>query len=93
MPDIAARRSEFDIVSYEMAAGDALIFSAWVLHGSSGNDSNSAQRAAFSTRWLGDDAVWHPHVGADPTVTQDDVQIKPGQPPLDDQVFPQFWPV
>ena len=92
VPDIDAGRGEFDIVSYDMAAGDALIFSAWVLHGSSGNDSTSAQRAAFSTRWLGDDAVWHPHTGADPTVTQEHVQIEPGQSPLDDQVFPQLWP-
>lgn len=92
VPDIDAQRDEFDIVSYDMAAGDALIFSAWSLHGSSGNDSTTAQRAAFSTRWLGDDAVWHPHTGADPTVTQEHVQIEPGQPARDDQVFPQFWP-
>lgn len=91
VPDIDANREQFDIVSYEMAAGDALIFSAWGLHGSSGNESTTARRAAFSTRWLGDDAVWHPHEGADPTVTRDDVQIEPGQPPLDDRVFPELW--
>ncbi|MGB0846706.1 MAG: phytanoyl-CoA dioxygenase family protein [Thiolinea sp.] len=91
VPDINANRDQFDIVSYEMAAGDALIFSAWGLHGSSGNDSSTQRRVAFSTRWLGDDTVWHPHAGADPTVTQKDVAVEPGEPPLDDRVFPELW--
>lgn len=90
-PDIEADRQAYDIVSYDMEPGDALIFSAWTLHGARGNASESQRRAAISTRWLGDDAIWNPHPGADPTVSQDDVSVQPGQPPHDDAVFPLIW--
>ena len=90
-PDIESDRQNFDIIGYNMAPGDALIFSAWTLHGAQGNGSTDQRRAAISTRWLGDDAVWFPHDGADPTVTQDDVSVLPGQAPLDDAVFPELW--
>ena len=33
VPDIDANREEYDIVSFDMAPGDAPIFSAWILHG------------------------------------------------------------
>ncbi len=90
-PDIEAHRQDFDIVGYDMEPGDALIFSAWTLHGARGNGSADQRRAAISTRWLGDDAIWNPHPGADPTVGRDDVSIEPGQPPHDDAVFPEIW--
>ena len=90
-PNIEADRQNYDIVSYDMEPGDALIFSAWTLHGAQGNSSSDQRRAAISTRWLGDDAIWHPHAGSDPTVKQEDVAILPGQAPLDDAVFPEIW--
>ena len=90
-PDIESDRASYDIVGYDMAAGDALIFSAWTLHGAQGNASGTTRRAALSTRWLGDDAIWDPRPGADPTVKQEDVSIQPGQAPHDDNVFPEFY--
>ncbi|MBT3788546.1 MAG: phytanoyl-CoA dioxygenase family protein [Alphaproteobacteria bacterium] len=92
-PDIANSRDEFDIIGFDMAPGDAVIFSAWTLHGAGGNASADTRRAAISTRWLGDNAIWHPHTGADPTVTQEHVSVQPGQPPHDDKVFPKIWPL
>jgi len=92
VPDIEADRSRFEIVGWDVKPGDALLFSAWLLHGASGNASSSQRRAALSTRWLGDDAIWFPHPGADPTVQQQDVSVQPGQPAVDDQVFPLLWP-
>ncbi|EED35835.1 phytanoyl-CoA dioxygenase [Luminiphilus syltensis NOR5-1B] len=92
VPDIEAHRDQFDIVGFDVKPGDAVIFSAWVLHGAQGNKSTDKRRAALSTRWLGDDAVWWPHPGSDPTVSQDDVNLRPGDYPADDQVFPQVWP-
>ncbi len=90
-PDIEAARSDFDIVGFDVEPGDALVFSSWSVHGSPANDSPN-RRVAFSTRWLGDDAVWHPHPGCDPTITNDDTTAEPGSYPADDQRFPQIYP-
>lgn len=91
VPDIEAHRENFDIVGWDMKAGDAVLFTAWLLHWAPGNSSQTTRRAAISTRWLGDDAVWFPHAGADPTVTQDDVSIEPGELAHDDDRFPLVW--
>ncbi len=90
-PDIEANRGAYDIIGYDMQPGDALIFSAWTLHGARGNGASNTRRAALSTRWLGDDAIWDPRPGADPTVQAEDVSILPGQRPLDDVVFPELY--
>lgn len=90
VPDIEAARSDFDIVGFDVEPGDALIFSSWILHGAPGN-AGSGRRAAFSTRWLGDDAVWNPHASSDPIVTQEHVSVQPGEYPADDDRFPAVW--
>ena len=43
---------------------------------------------ALSTRWLGDDAVWYPHPGCDPIVSDDDTTSVPGEYPADEHKFP-----
>ena len=91
VPEIENNRNQFNIIGWDVKPGDAILFSAWVLHGAPGNASAQNRRAAISTRWLGDDAVWHPHTGADPTVQQKDVAIKPGQKPVDEENFPLIW--
>ncbi len=91
VPDIEANRSAFDIVGWDVKPGDAILFSSWLLHGAPGNASSNQRRVALSTRWLGDDAIWHPHEGADPTVGKDDVCVEPGLYPADDDVFPLVW--
>lgn len=91
VPDIDNNRDLYDIVGWDVEPGDALIFSAWTLHGARGNASSNQRRAAISTRWLGDNAIWQPHKGADPTVKQQDVAIQPGEAPHDDNVFPLIW--
>ena len=90
-PDIDADRAAYDIVGFDVEPGDALVFSAWMLHGAPGN-AGTHRRAAVSTRWLGDDATWAPHPGSDPIVTQDDVTLAFGDHPDDDEVFPVGWP-
>ncbi|MFK7956392.1 MAG: phytanoyl-CoA dioxygenase family protein [Lysobacterales bacterium] len=92
IPDVENHREDYDIIGWDMEAGDVVIFSAWLLHWAPGNESAHRRRAAISTRWLGDDAVWHPHPGADPTVTQDHVSLAPGDLAHDDEVFPLVWP-
>jgi len=90
VPDVEANRDRYDIVSFDVEPGDALIFSAWIVHGAPGN-AGPNRRAAFSTRWLGDDAVWAPHPGCDPIVTADHVTVEPGQYPADNNRFPLVW--
>ena len=86
-PDIEASRSEYEIVGFDVKPGDAIFFSAWIIHGSPGN-SGAKRRAALSTRWLGDDVTWFPHAGCDPTVTDEDTSSVTGQYPDDNQRFP-----
>ena len=92
VPAIEDHREDYDIIGWDMKAGDAVLFSAWILHWAPGNADADHRRAALSTRWLGDDVVWNPHPGADPTVTQDHVSLAPGDPIHDDDVFPIVWP-
>jgi ectoine hydroxylase-related dioxygenase (phytanoyl-CoA dioxygenase family) len=90
-PDIEAQRDKYDIVSFDLQPGDALIFSAWTLHGAPGNSTTDQPRMAISTRWLGDDAIWSPRPGADPSVNPEHVQVEPGQAPHDNAFFPELW--
>ena len=89
--NIEADRANFDIMGYDVEAGDALIFSPWTVHGARENACIDKRRAALSTRWLGDDAVWFPHPGTDPTVKAEDVSVASGEAPTDDAYFPELW--
>tara|TARA_B100001996_G_scaffold56757_1_gene40246 strand:+ start:393 stop:1226 length:834 start_codon:yes stop_codon:yes gene_type:complete len=89
-PDVAGARDEFDIVGFDVEPGDAIFFSAWILHGAPGNAGNK-RRTALSTRWLGDDVTWYPHPGSDPTVTDEDTNVESGQYPDDDRNFPLVY--
>lgn len=91
VPPIEEDRAAYPIVGWDVEPGDALVFSAGILHGARGNASGSRRRAAISTRWLGDDCRWFPHAGTDPTVTQEMVNVAPGEYPADDDRFPLFW--
>lgn len=90
LPDIEAHRDDYDIIGFDVKAGDALVFSAWTVHGSPGN-AGANRRVALSTRWVGDDAVWHPRPASDPSVTQADTIAVPGHYPADDDRFPVGW--
>jgi ectoine hydroxylase-related dioxygenase (phytanoyl-CoA dioxygenase family) len=57
IPDIDARRAEFDIVGWNMEPGDAIAFSFRTVHGAPANRSAHPRRV-FSSRWVGDDAVF-----------------------------------
>lgn len=87
-PDIEAQRDAYDILSFAVEPGDALLFSAHVLHSARGNQSATARRVAISLRFLGDDAIWDPRPGTDPIVAQADVCVRPGELARDDRAFP-----
>lgn len=77
----------YNILSFNVEPGDALLFDFRTVHRSGPNDGTT-RRAAISWRWLGDDAFWDPKPGADPIIQQRDTVLKPGQLISDDEVFP-----
>ena len=58
MPDISARRGEYDLAGWAMEPGDAVAFTFLTLHGAPGNVSERVRRRAFTARFVGDDAVF-----------------------------------
>jgi ectoine hydroxylase-related dioxygenase (phytanoyl-CoA dioxygenase family) len=60
IPDIEAERSQYDIISWDMEAGDCIVFDALTLHGAPGNPMAQDARR-FVTRWVGSNAVLAPH--------------------------------
>ena len=54
LPDIQARRGEFDIVSWDVTPGDIIVFHLGVLHGGAGT-VEGMRRRTISMRFLGPD--------------------------------------
>ena len=92
MPDINARRDEFEIVSFDMAPGDAIAFHFLTVHGAPGNASASARRRAFVHRWVGDDVRFKVRPGeVSPPFPEAHQRLGDGDL-LDDPEFPLVWP-
>lgn len=89
LPDIDADRSKYDIVSWSLEPGDALLFNARTIHGARGNSSAKTMRRAIATRWCGDDVVYQPVEGQMPLPHK--VGLQPGEP-LSGRMFPQILP-
>ncbi len=90
VPDIDARRDDYDILSWEMAPGDCIVFHALTLHGAPGNPSPERRRRAFATRWTGDDATFALRPGEmSPPVFEG--SPAPGEA-MDCALFPAVWP-
>jgi ectoine hydroxylase-related dioxygenase (phytanoyl-CoA dioxygenase family) len=85
IPDIDARRAELDIVGWDMEPGDAIAFSFRTVHGAPANASSRARRV-FSSRWVGDDAVFADR-GGRTSPPFPGLGLKPGDP-LDAPEFP-----
>jgi ectoine hydroxylase-related dioxygenase (phytanoyl-CoA dioxygenase family) len=77
----------YDVISFAVEPGDALLFDFRTVH-RSGPNRGTNRRAAISWRWLGDDATWAPTPGADPIVRPEDTRLQPGDLITDDDVFP-----
>jgi len=57
VPDIDANREQYDIATWSLEPGDAIVFDFRTLHGT-GDAVVKDKRRAFSTRWLGDDVTY-----------------------------------
>ena len=90
VPDIEARRSEFDIVNYELAPGDGIFFHARTLHGAPANVSKRARRA-LSVRYCGDDVVFHEWPGLPPAPFSTE-SLRPGDSLDESDIYPRIWP-
>ena len=93
MPDIDARRGEFEIASFDMAPGDAIAFHFLTVHGAPGNASKSARRRAFAHRWVGDDVRFKLRGGeVSPPFPEAHRRLRDGDP-LQGPEFPLVWSV
>ena len=91
IPDIDAAPDDYEILCWDMQAGDAIFFDAEIVHGAKENKDTARRRAALSIRYLGDDVRWDPREGTDPIVSQDRVGVSPGEAPHNDKWFPRVW--
>lgn len=67
LPDIEANRDAWDIVSWDLARGDLLVFHLGTLHGGGGT-TPGLERRSLTLRFFGEDAVWtRPLPAPDPT--------------------------
>ena len=88
LPDIDANRDQYNILSWELEPGDALLFNAMILHGSRPN-SAAQNRRAITTRWTGDDVRYKPIEGVVRELWNHD--LKEGDT-LAGSLYPQILP-
>ena len=88
LPDIDGNRSDYDIVHFETAPGDCLLFSELTLHSAPGNATERPRRGV-SVHYAGDDARYSArHAMYAPSR---DSGIKPGDR-FGNDLFPRVWP-
>ena len=88
MPDVEARlaNGEYQRLSWDIHAGDALLIHPYTLHGAPPNRSDQA-RVAFTTRWAGDDVAWRPDAFSMKVPGVDLARVPVGERP-DGPLFP-----
>ena len=89
LPDIDSLRSSHEFFSPEMQPGDALIFNAHIVHGSSSNLSLDKPRRAFTSRWCDDKTVFEDRIKTKPITASHN--LKNGDF-LSGPLFPQVRP-
>ena len=89
IPDIENGRTDYDIVSWELAPGDVYAFHALTVHGAGGNLMERVRRRGYAVRYTGDDAVYDTRPGTHPDLRSD--HHIDGER-LDSDRFPLVWP-
>ena len=54
-PDIDSDHKKFNVISWDMKAGDCIAFNGRIIHGGGGNLSPGRDLKVFNTQWLGKD--------------------------------------
>ena len=86
VPDIEAARSQYDIAQFELAPGDCTVHHGLIVHAAPGNKTAATRRRAHTSRWTGDDVIFHP---------RDGLQEMPEFPPelvSGDPLDSELWP-
>lgn len=85
VPDIDSARDTFDIVQFDLEPGDCTVHHGLTVHSAPGNLSASLRRRAHTSRWAGDDVVFHPREG---------LQEMPAMPdiPAGGSIDSELWP-
>lgn len=90
LPDIDAESGQHEILKWELARGDCIVFHGLTIHGAPGNPSSQRRRRAISTTWLGDDTTYIERAGLmEPHI--DNIALVDGDS-LDCSYFPRVWP-
>lgn len=91
-PRYEAERERWTIVSWDIKAGDALLFNGRIMHSSRGNHSKTQRRVAYSTRWIGEDMRFCRRPGGflDP-VTLPPEGVEWGEPLSSSARYPLLW--
>lgn len=89
VPDIDAALDEHNILRWQLAPGDALLFNFLIVHDAPANTSEHRRRG-FSTRWLGDDVVFTKRPGTT-SPPYPDIGLGEGDKMRTDW-FPVIWP-
>ena len=63
IPDIENHRQDYDIISWDLEPGDALLFHGLCVHGAAGNTSPDLRRRGYTIRYTGDDVVYDTRIG------------------------------
>ncbi|GHJ30537.1 phytanoyl-CoA dioxygenase family protein [Streptomyces hygroscopicus] len=79
---------EQDLLAWDLAPGDAVIFHPAALHGATGTAPAHGRRA-FVSRWLGDGVTFQPKKGVMPILW--DPGLEPGEP-MGGPLFPRVLP-
>jgi ectoine hydroxylase-related dioxygenase (phytanoyl-CoA dioxygenase family) len=70
-PDVARYRDSFEILSWDVEPGDAVVFNGNVLHGADGRLNHPTTRRAFTSMWGGPELRYHqPEGNAAPTLAE-----------------------
>ena len=89
VPEIDKQRDKLKLLSWEMQAGDCIVFHMRTLHGAPATTHAKTRRRGFSTRWMGDDAKFaiRPWKTSPPFP---EVTLQPGDAMHHDS-FPAMW--
>ena len=90
IPDIDAHRNKHRILCWDMEPGDCIVFHFKTLHAGKGNPHSALRRRAFSSRWIGDDAVFAERPGETSPPFPELRSFQKGDP-LDHPLFPVCW--
>lgn len=88
-PDID-KNKDYDVLSWDMKPGDCIVFHMRTVHGSHGKNLPTP-RQAFSTRWLGDDAVKGERPWMNLPPSPEMTKLERGDKIVESGLFPVIW--